>query len=107
MGTGIGTDNIDIVLNELDALVNIDLQKREPRAKHRSLRIVRLGTCGALQPDLPVDSFIVSAFGIGLDGVLHYYAYENTPPETAPAAGFHPAHGLAGEPSAALRGGGR
>ena len=81
LATGIGTDNIDIVLNELDALVNIDLQKREPKATQRSLRIVRLGTCGALQPDIPVDSLIVSAFGVGLDNVLHYYAFENTPAE--------------------------
>lgn len=81
LATGIGTDNIDIVVNELDALVNIDLVKREPRSVQRSLRIVRLGTCGALQPDIPVDSLIVSAFGVGLDNVLHYYAFENTPPE--------------------------
>jgi len=81
LATGIGTDNIDIVVNELDALVNIDLEKREPRPVQRSLRIVRLGTCGALQPDIPVDSLIVSAFGVGLDNVLHYYAFENTPPE--------------------------
>ena len=78
LSTGIGTDNIDIVLNELDALVNIDLERRTPRTEHRSLRIIRLGTCGALQEDIPVDSRIVSAFGVGLDNVLHYYAYENT-----------------------------
>ena len=78
LSTGIGTDNIDIVLNELDALANIDLERRAPRAEQRSLRIIRLGTCGALQEDIPVDSRIVSAFGVGLDNVLHYYAYENT-----------------------------
>ncbi len=78
LSTGIGTDNIDIVLNELDALANIDLVQRTPRATQRSLRIIRLGTCGALQEDIPVDSRIVSAFGIGLDNVLHYYAYEST-----------------------------
>lgn len=76
LATGIGTDNIDIVLNELDALVNIDLGKREPRKETRSLRIVRLGTCGALQEDIPVDSLIVSTHGIGLDNVLHFYANE-------------------------------
>jgi uridine phosphorylase len=59
-------------------LANIDLAERTPRAQHRSLRIIRLGTCGALQEDIPVDSRIVSAFGVGLDNVLHYYAYENT-----------------------------
>lgn len=78
LSTGIGTDNIDIVLNELDALVNIDLERRTPRKELRALRIVRLGTCGALQEDVPVDSRIVSAFGVGMDNVLHYYAYEST-----------------------------
>lgn len=81
LATGIGTDNIDIVLNELDALVNIDLAARSPKSEHRSLRIVRLGTCGALQEDIPVDSLVVSAYGVGLDNVLHYYAYENTDAE--------------------------
>lgn len=76
LATGIGTDNIDIVLNELDALVNIDLEQRRVRAAHRSLRIVRLGTCGALQPDVPVDSLVVSSHGLGFDNVLHYYANE-------------------------------
>lgn len=82
LSTGIGTDNIDIVLNELDALVNIDLAARSPKRAHKSLRIIRLGTCGALQEDIPVDSLIVSAYGVGLDNVLHYYAYENTDAET-------------------------
>ncbi len=81
LSTGIGTDNIDIVLNELDALANIDLVTRRPNARARSLRIVRLGTCGALQEDIPVDTRIVSAFGVGMDSVLHYYAYENTDAE--------------------------
>lgn len=76
LSTGIGTDNIDIVLNELDALVNIDLAARTPRAQRKSLRIIRLGTCGSLQEDIPVDSRIVSAYGVGLDNVLHYYAHE-------------------------------
>lgn len=82
LSTGIGTDNIDIVLNELDALVNIDLEKRTPRATQRALRIIRLGTCGALQEDIPVDTRIVSAYGVGMDNVLHYYAYENTNAES-------------------------
>ncbi len=56
LSTGIGTDNIDIVVNELDALVNIDLETRTPKAKHTSLRIIRMGTCGALQEDIPVDT---------------------------------------------------
>jgi uridine phosphorylase len=82
LSTGIGTDNIDIVVNELDALANIDLEKRTPKAEHRALRIIRMGTCGALQEDVPVDTRIVSAYGVGLDNVLHYYAYENTDAET-------------------------
>jgi uridine phosphorylase len=82
LATGIGTDNIDIVLNELDALVNIDLAMRTPKARYTSLRIVRLGTCGALQPDIPVDELVVSAYGLGLDNVLHYYAHEQDDAET-------------------------
>lgn len=78
LATGIGTDNLDIVMGELDALVNIDLEKRTPKAQQRSLTIVRMGTCGALQEDIPVDHFIVSQSGLGLDNVLHYYAHENT-----------------------------
>lgn len=81
LSTGIGTDNIDIVVNELDALVNIDLANRTPKEKARSLKIIRLGTCGALQEDIPVDTRIVSAYGVGLDNVLHYYAYEYTDAE--------------------------
>lgn len=81
LSTGIGTDNIDIVLNELDALVNIDLGTRSPKRDTKSLRIIRLGTCGSLQEDIPVDSRIVSAYGVGLDNVLHYYAYESTDAE--------------------------
>lgn len=82
LSTGIGTDNIDIVVNELDALVNIDLEKRTPKTTQKALRIIRLGTCGALQEDIPCDTRIVSAYGIGMDNVLHYYAYENTDDET-------------------------
>lgn len=81
LATGIGTDNIDIVLGELDALVNIDLQGRTPKREQRSLTIIRMGTCGALQEDIPVDTFIVSHSGLGLDNVLHYYAYENADDE--------------------------
>lgn len=82
LSTGIGTDNIDIVLNELDALVNVDLAKRTPKSTSKALRIIRLGTCGALQEDIPVDTRIVSAYGVGMDNVMHYYAYENTGAET-------------------------
>ncbi len=74
ISTGIGTDNIDIVLNELDALANIDLEKREIKEKKRSLNIVRIGTSGGLQTDLPVNTFVVSKKSIGFDGMLNYYA---------------------------------
>lgn len=73
IASGIGTDNIDIVLNELDALANIDLQKREIKEKHKSLNIIRLGTSGSLQKDIPVDSFIFSSYALGIDGLLNFY----------------------------------
>lgn len=73
LATGIGTDNIDIVINELDALVNIDLEKRVPTEKHTTLNIVRLGTSGALQPEITVDSAVMSSHGMGFDGLLNYY----------------------------------
>ena len=78
LATGIGTDNIDIVMNELDAVVNIDLEKRQLKEKTKSLNIVRLGTSGALQEHIPVDSFVFSTYGLGLDGLLNYYAGRDT-----------------------------
>lgn len=74
ISTGIGTDNIDIVMNELDALANIDLEKRTIKDKHKSLNVVRIGTSGGLQTDLPVNSFVVSEKSIGFDGLLNFYA---------------------------------
>jgi uridine phosphorylase len=73
ISTGIGTDNIDIVLNELDALVNIDLSTRTIKKNLSSLDIIRIGTSGAIQANIPVDSFLLSEYAIGLDGLLHYY----------------------------------
>lgn len=73
MSTGIGPDNIDIVMNELDALVNIDLDKRVEKQEHTTLNIVRIGTSGSLQADIPVDSFVLGKYGLGMDGMLHYY----------------------------------
>ncbi len=73
MSTGIGPDNIDIVMNELDALVNIDLQTREPKEELTSLNIIRIGTSGSLQEDIPVDSFVMNTFGLGLDNMLRSY----------------------------------
>lgn len=73
ISTGMGTDNIDIVLSELDAVANINLQTGEINPEHKKLRIVRLGTSGALQKEIPVDSFVLSSYGLGLDGLLHFY----------------------------------
>ncbi|WP_339704820.1 nucleoside phosphorylase [uncultured Kriegella sp.] len=74
ISTGIGTDNIDIVLNELDALANIDFSSRTIKAKHTQLDIIRIGTSGAIQSDIPIDSFLLSEYAVGLDGLLHYYS---------------------------------
>jgi uridine phosphorylase len=73
LSTGIGTDNIDIVVNELDALVNIDLKERRILPKHISLNLIRLGTSGSLQKDIDTDSFLVSKYGLGMDGLLNFY----------------------------------
>ncbi|PWG04463.1 nucleoside phosphorylase [Polaribacter aquimarinus] len=73
MSTGIGPDNIDIVMNELDALVNIDLNTRKPKENLTTLNIVRIGTSGSLQADIPVDSFVISSHGLDLNGMLHSY----------------------------------
>jgi len=78
VSTGIGTDNIDIVVNELDALANIDLETREIKAEKKSLDIVRIGTSGGLQDDLPVNTFVVSEKSIGFDGLLNFYARRMT-----------------------------
>ncbi len=73
LSTGIGPDNIDIVMNELDALVNIDLKTREIKDEHTTLNIVRVGTSGSLQAEIPVDSFVLGKYGLGMDGLLHFY----------------------------------
>ncbi|MBR6202457.1 MAG: nucleoside phosphorylase [Bacteroidaceae bacterium] len=77
LSTGIGCDNIDIVLTELDALANIDFNTRTEKDEHRTLTIVRIGTCGGLQPFTPTGSFIASVKSIGFDGLLNYYAGRN------------------------------
>ena len=74
VSTGIGCDNIDIVMTELDALVNIDLTTREVRPEHKQLTLVRVGTCGGLQPFTPIGTFVASVRSIGFDGLLNYYA---------------------------------
>lgn len=77
VSTGIGADNIDIVVNELDALVNIDFETRTIKENKTSLDIVRVGTSGGLQPDIQTDSFILSEYAIGFDNVLHFYKSEH------------------------------
>ena len=74
LSTGIGTDNIDIVMTELDALANIDFTTREPKPEHRTLTVLRIGTCGAIQPDIPLGAFIFSEISVGCDGLLNWYA---------------------------------
>ena len=77
LSTGIGCDNVDIALNELDALANIDFKTRSETDHHRTLTIVRIGTCGGLQPFTPTGSFVASIKSIGFDGLLNYYAKRN------------------------------
>lgn len=79
ISTGIGTDNIDIVLNEVDALVNIDLDHRTPKDLHHKLQLIRIGTTGSLQEEIPVDAFVQSRWAIGLDSLLNWYAYPKNP----------------------------
>lgn len=74
ISTGIGTDNIDIVMNELDALANIDFNTREIKEQKKSLNIIRVGTSGAIQPDIPLGSFVFSHISIGCDGLMNWYA---------------------------------
>ena len=81
VSTGIGPDNIDIVLNELDALVNIDFETRFIKPALTSLNIIRVGTSGSLQADIPVDSFVASTHGLGLDNLLNYYRFEHNEQE--------------------------
>ena len=77
LSTGIGCDNIDITVNELDALANIDFNERTEKTEHRTLTLVRIGTCGGLQPEAPLGTFIASVKSIGFDGLLNYYAGRN------------------------------
>ncbi|HMG08162.1 MAG TPA: nucleoside phosphorylase [Mucilaginibacter sp.] len=78
ISTGISTANIDIVLNELDTLVNIDLKTRLPNSNLRSIDIIRIGTSGAVQPEIPVDSLLISSAAFGMDSLMHFYAYSLT-----------------------------
>ncbi len=86
ISTGIGTDNVDICINELDALFNIDLENRTNKSSHTSLRLVRIGTCGILQPEIPVHSYLLSSHAYGLDNVAHFYPIEFSTEEKALAS---------------------
>jgi len=94
VSTGIGPDNIDIVMNELDALVNIDFRTRIPRDRLTALRIIRMGTCGGLQPEIPTDGLVASSHGLGIDNLLHYYRFEQSAEEKALLAAFSDHTGL-------------
>ncbi len=88
ISTGIGPDNIDIVFNELDALANIDFETRLIKEKLTRLNIIRFGTSGSLQADIPVDSFVASSHGLGLDNLLNFYNYEKTTADKEMAEAF-------------------
>jgi uridine phosphorylase len=92
ISSGIGTDNVEILLTELDALANIDLTGRQIKNKHKTLKIIRVGTSGALQEDVVLDSFLVSDYAIGLDTLMQFYDWEQTDEESAMAQNL--AHAL-------------
>ncbi|MBK8493660.1 MAG: nucleoside phosphorylase [Chitinophagaceae bacterium] len=94
ISTGIGPDNIDIVFNELDALANIDFETRTIKEKLAKLHIIRFGTSGSLQADIPVDSFVASTHGLGLDNLLNFYKYEKTAADQEMANAFTEQTGL-------------
>ncbi|TDG35009.1 phosphorylase [Pedobacter changchengzhani] len=81
LSTGIGTDNIDIVFNELDALVNVDFESRTVKTKLKSLNIIRVGTSGAVQPDVPMGTILASSYGLGMDALMNYYVQDLSPDE--------------------------
>jgi uridine phosphorylase len=80
VSTGIGTDNIDIVLNELDALANINLTERTIKQRRTRLQLIRIGTSGSIQPEIGVDSFLASTHGLGMDGLIHFYKKQKSHP---------------------------
>ena len=88
LSTGIGPDNIDIAINELDALANIDFDKRIIKPEFKKLNFIRFGTSGALQADIPVDSLVVSTHGLGFDNLMNYYDYEKSEEENKMIAAF-------------------
>jgi uridine phosphorylase len=88
LSTGIGPDNIDISINELDALANIDFVSRTIKSSLKKLNIIRFGTCGALQADIPVDSLVASTHGLGFDNLMNYYVHEKSNEENELIASF-------------------
>lgn len=94
ISTGIGTDNIEIFFTELDALVNIDLKTREPKARKRKLKIIRIGTSGALQEDIPLGSHLVSDYAVGLDNLMNFYDLPMDDFEAGVAQDLHRKTGL-------------
>lgn len=101
LSSGIGPDNIDIVINELDALVNIDLETREIKKELHSINIIRIGTSGSLQEDIPVDSFVASTHGLGVDNLLNFYRHEHNDQEKELLQSFithTQIHGQIGQP---------
>lgn len=101
LSSGIGPDNIDIVINELDALVNIDFETREIKKELRSINIIRIGTSGSLQEDIPVDSFVASTHGLGVDNLLNFYRHEHNEQEKELLQSFithTQIHGQIGDP---------
>ena len=88
VSTGIGPDNIDIAINEIDALANIDFNTRKINPTLKKLKIIRFGTCGALQADVPIDSMIASSHGLGLDNLMNYYDHKKTPLESEMISSF-------------------
>jgi uridine phosphorylase len=95
ISTGIGTDNIEIFFTELDALVNIDLKTREPKQRKRKLKIIRIGTSGALQEDIPVGTHLVSDYAVGLDNLMNFYDFTMDDFEAGVAHDLHRKTGLA------------
>ncbi|HWB64193.1 MAG TPA: hypothetical protein VG603_11825, partial [Chitinophagales bacterium] len=89
ISTGIGTDNIDIVMNELDALVNIDFETRQPKADLTQLQIIRMGTTGSLNEEIGVDEIVMSEISIGMGGLMHFYQFENSIQETVYLEAFN------------------
>lgn len=75
ISSGMGTDNVEILMTELDALVNIDLKKREPKPRKKRLKIIRIGTSGTIQEDLPIDSHVMTEYALGLDSLMHFYKF--------------------------------